>query len=147
MGLDRPRGSVDGVPGYRWKPMGLFGNRDEKAAKGAAAQAETDRLVGLSAADLAIEVLPALGPEGINAGSGHRQGPVEVTNWLLAPFSKSVKYRQPVLGPVIEGLQVLEHAGLVERRSFGGGSTYHATRLGETALAEGSVRSYLTQDG
>jgi len=47
---------------------------------------------------------------------------------------------------VIEALQALEQAGLVTRRSFGSrgqASTYHATRLGETALAEGSVRRHL----
>jgi hypothetical protein len=49
---------------------------------------------------------------------------------------------------VIEALQALENAGLVGQRSFGGGgstsSTYHATRLGEEAVAGGSVRELLT---
>jgi hypothetical protein len=119
--------------------MGLFGNRAEKAQKAAAAQAETDRLLALPLADLAAEIMPAFGPGGIDAGSGHSQGAIEVTTWLLSSFSGSVKYRQPILGPVIEGLQVLDNAGLVERRAFGGGSTYHATRLGEASLADGSV--------
>jgi hypothetical protein len=123
--------------------MGLFGNRGEKAAQEAAAQAETERLLALPVADLAAEIMPAFGPDGIQAGSGHRQGPMEVTSWLLASFSKKVKYRQPILGPTIEALQALDNAGLLERRSFGGGSTYHATRLGETALADGSVAAHL----
>jgi hypothetical protein len=41
-----------------------------------------------------------------------------------------VKYRQPILGPVIEALGVLEHADLLTRRAYGSAgkaSTYHAT--------------------
>jgi hypothetical protein len=123
--------------------MSLFGNRKEKAAKEGAAAEESERLVALPVADLAAEIMPAFGPDGLQAKTGHRQGPMEVTSWLLASFSTSVKYRQPILGPVIEGLQALDNAGLVEHRTFGGGSTYNATRLGETALAEGSVRERL----
>jgi hypothetical protein len=125
--------------------MSLFGNRGEKAAREAAAQAESERLVALPVADLAVEIMPAFGPDGLQAGSGHRQGPMEVTSWLFSSLSASAKVRQPVLGPVIEGLQALDNAGLVERRSFGSGSTntYHATRLGETALAEGSLSQHL----
>jgi hypothetical protein len=126
----------------------LFGNRGEKAAQEAAAQAETDRLVALPVADLAAEIMRAFGPDGLETRAGHRQGPVEISTWLLSSFSNKAKYRQPVLGPVIEGLQALEHAGLVESRSFGGqgtsSKTFHATRLGETALAEGTVRQHLT---
>jgi hypothetical protein len=127
--------------------MGLFGNSEEKKAKEAAAQAESERLVGLPATDLATEIMPAFGADGIDAKSGHRQGPMEVTEWLLASTSTKVKYRQPILGPVIEGLQLLDNAGLVGRRNFGGSnssaSTYHATRLGEEALASGTVRERL----
>lgn len=126
----------------------LFGNKDEKAAREAAAKAESQRLVALPVTDLAAELMPAFGPDGLQTRSGHRQGPVELSTWLLSSFSTSVKYRQPLLGPVMEGLQALEHAGLVERRGFGGGSssssTCHATRLGQTALGEGSVRRYLS---
>lgn len=114
--------------------MGLFGNKDEKRAKEAAAQAESERLMALPVADLAAEIMPAFGPDGINAGSGHRQGPMEVTEWLFASTSTKVRYRQPTLGPVIEGLQMLDNAGLLAQRNFGGSnssaSTYHATRLG-----------------
>jgi hypothetical protein len=122
--------------------VGLFGNREEKAAKDAAAQGEVDRLLALSPTEFAAEIMPAFGPDGLNAGAGHRQGPMEVTGWLMSSYSSSSKYRQPLLGPVIEGLQALEHAGLVGQRGFGSGgsaSTYHATRAGEEALGDGSV--------
>jgi hypothetical protein len=92
--------------------------------------------------------MAAFGPEGIAAKSGRRQGPIEVTEWLFSTTSTKVRYRQPALGPVIEALQLLDGAGLLGRRSFGGASssasTYHATRLGEEALADGSVLRHLS---
>jgi hypothetical protein len=124
--------------------MGLFGNKAEKQAKATAAQAESERLQALSVTDLAVVVMPAFGPEGINAKSGHRQGPMEVVSWLLP--EAPVKYRQPILGAVIEALGALERAGLLTRGSFGTtnqASTYHASGLGGTALTEGAVRAHL----
>ena len=124
--------------------MGFFGNKAEKQAKAVAAQAESERLVALPAYELAAEVLPAFGPGGMKKKSGRRQGPVEVLAWLLP--NATVKYRQPVLGPVIEALGVLEHADLLTRHSFGSEgavSTYRITRVGETALATGMVRDQL----
>jgi hypothetical protein len=125
--------------------MGLFGNREEKAAKQEADRQESERLAALSVAGLAAEIMPAFGPDGMDVKSGHQQGAMQVTEWLL-PAAK-VKYRQPVLRPVIEGLKALETAGLLEARSFGGSNssatTYHPTRLGEEALADGSVARHL----
>jgi hypothetical protein len=124
--------------------VGLFGNKADKEAKGAATQAESKRLAALPVHELAAEVMPAFGPNGIDAKSGHRQGPMEAVAWLLP--DAPVKYRQPILGPVIEALDVLEHANLVTRGSFGSkgkASTYHASRLGETALTDGTVRTQL----
>lgn len=127
--------------------MGLFGDSGEKRAREARARAESDRLAGLPVAALAVEVMAAFGPGGIAAKSGHRQGPIEVTEWLFSTTSTKVRYRQPVLGPVIEALALLDRSGLLGRSSFGsasaGASTYHATRLGEEALAEGSVMRHL----
>ena len=124
--------------------MGLFGSKPEKQATAAAVEAESQRLRVLPARELAAEVMAAFGPDGINAKPGHRQGPVEVVAWLLP--GAPAQYRQPLLGPVIEALGVLEHADLLTRRSFGSqgrASTYQATRLGQTALADGSVRAHL----
>ncbi len=127
--------------------MGLFGNREEKRARETAAQLESERLAALPVADLAAEIMPAFGPGGIEARPGHQRGAMQVTEWLFASTSTKVKYRQPVLGPTIEGLQVLESAGLLSRRNFGGSgssaSTYEATRAGNEALADGSVRRRL----
>jgi hypothetical protein len=119
--------------------MGLFGGGDDKAA----ARAEAERLAALSLPDLATAVMPAVSPGGLETKSGHQQGAVEVAGWLLREHSKSLRVRQPVLGPTIEALGLLENAGLVTRRPFGRGSTYHATRSGEAALADGTVREQL----
>jgi hypothetical protein len=127
--------------------VALFGNREEKAGKEAAAQAELDRLAGMQPSELGAEIMRAFGPDGLQTRSGHRQGPVEVTNWLMSSYSSKTKYTQPLLRPVMEGLQALENAGLVETRGFGdrgAGSTYHATRAGEEALADGSVAQRLS---
>jgi len=124
--------------------MGLFGrSRDERAA----AKAESERLVALAPLDLAAEVMPAFGPDGLEVKAGHRQGPMEIVSWLLP--GAPVKYRQPLLGPVIEALGSLEHANLLSRRSFGNSgnsSTYHVTRRGEEALVSGTVRQQLGTD-
>ena len=123
--------------------MGLFGNREEKAAKAAEAQAESDRLAALPANELAVEVMAAFGPGGLEVKRGHQQGAVQIATWLLQPLSSSTRHTQPVLGPTIEALNVLEAGGLVESRQFGNGKTFHATRRGEEALADGSVASRL----
>ena len=126
--------------------MGLFGNSEEKAEKEAAAQVELDRLVALALPDLGAAIMPAFGPGGLQTRSGHRQGPAEVTKWLMSSFSGKTKYTQPLLRPVMEGLQALDNAGLVESRGFGDRgavTTYHPTRAGEEALADGSVAQRL----
>lgn len=125
--------------------MWPFGDSDEKVSKNAAAQQETDRLVALPPADLAAEVMPAFGPEGMEVKSGHQAGAMQVTSWLLEDFSGKVKYRQPVLGPTIEALGLLESAGLVTGHNFGSGNaqSYKATRQGLSALADGSVSKVL----
>ncbi len=125
--------------------MWPFGDSDEKQARNAAAQQETDRLVSLPLPGLAAEVMAAFGPDGMEVKSGHQAGAMQVTSWLLEDYSSKVKYRQPVLGPTIEALGLLETAGLVTGRNFGSGNaqTYQPTRLGLTALADGTVGKVL----
>jgi len=120
--------------------MGLFGNKADKQARLAAGAAESQRLRSLPARALAAEVMPAFGPDGMNFGAAHRQGPMEVVRWLLP--GAAVRDRQPVLGPVVEALGVLEHANLLTRRSAETPS-YYASRLGIAALAGGTVRTEL----
>jgi hypothetical protein len=121
----------------------VFGNKADKAAAAAAAQAEVDRLLALALPDFAAAILPAYGPSGMQIKSGRRAGAFEVSEWLIAPHPTG--YRQPLIQPVLEGLQSLEHAGLLLKRNFGtsGGTTYALTRAGEAALADGTVRRQL----
>jgi hypothetical protein len=126
--------------------VALFGNREEKAAKVAEAQGELDRLAGLQQPELGAEIMRAFGPDGLQTKSGHRQGPIEVTNWLMSSYSSKTKFTQPLLRPVMEGLQALDNAGLIESRGFGdsgAAKTYHVTTAGEEALADGSVAQRL----
>ena len=125
--------------------MGLFGNRDDKQARLAAADAEAARLQALALPALADAVMPAFGPSGMALGSGHRSGAFEVTTWLVPDLPTG--RRGPLMGSVVEALGLLEHADLLTARSFGGrgsnSTSYQASRLGEAALADGTVRQQL----
>jgi hypothetical protein len=122
--------------------VALFGNKEEKAAQDQAAQAETERLQGLSATELAAVLMPAFGPDGPKPGSYLNQ--LQVSMWLMSSFPRGTKLLTDLREPTMEGLQVLENAGLIVGRSRGGtASLLKATRLGEEALAEGNVGKYL----
>ena len=121
----------------------LFRKSEEQIAQQGAAEAELKRLEGLSVDDLAVEILPAFGPDGLNRGySGARVQ--DVCKWLMSSYPSKGTNPLQILGPVNEGLQRLENAGMVLRRvQDGGGSRVTVTRLGETALAEGTARQLL----
>jgi hypothetical protein len=88
--------------------------------------------------------MPVFGPGGASTKMGQRIGTLQIANWLPSSVPRGTGQLKQVLEPVREGVQVLENAGLVLRRNLGEGSSYlQVTRLGETALAEGSVRKYL----
>jgi hypothetical protein len=127
--------------------MGLFGKNPEKLAQEEAAKAEADRLVALPVHDLAAEMMGAWGPDGPGKGeSGKSLNILQVASWLMSSYPRGAQYCRPLLDPIREGFQALEHAELVQQRaqSAGGGRMY-ATRLGLKALAEGNVRDYLKQ--
>jgi hypothetical protein len=67
-----------------------------------------------------------------------------VCKWLMSSYPSKISNPNQILMPVNEGLQRLENAGLVLRRvQEGGGSRVTATRLGETALADGTAKQHL----
>jgi hypothetical protein len=122
----------------------LFGKSEEKAAQEAAAEAEVERLNALPVATLAAEIMPAFGPDGPRSAGGRGINILQVANWLIASYPRGTKYLQQLQTPVREGVQALEHAGLVQRWGpASAGSRLSATRLGETALAEGDVLRHL----
>lgn len=53
----------------RLRPIGLFGNKEEKAAEEAAGAAAVERLNALSTDELAVELMPAFGEEALADGS------------------------------------------------------------------------------
>ena len=122
--------------------MALFGNKEEKAAQDPAAQVEVERLQSLSAVELAVELMPAFGPDGPKPDSYLNQ--LQVAMWLMSSYPRGTKYLKDLREPIMEGLQDLENAGLIVGRSRGGAaSLLKATRLGEDALAEGTVADHL----
>ncbi len=122
--------------------MALFGNKEEKAAEQAAAQAEAERLQALPASELAEAVMPAFGPDG--GRPGHELNSLQVMSWLMSSHKGGTKYLTQLRNPTREAIQALENAGLVIQMGPGGpGARLKATSLGETALAEGTVAKYL----
>jgi hypothetical protein len=123
----------------------LFGNREDKAAQGAAALAEIEWLSSLPAADLAAEMMPAFGPDGPRVPGGGL-GILQVMTWLMSSYPRGNKGLSRLLPAACEGVQVLENAGLVQvlqRGSDGSVGRLTVTRLGERALTEDSVHRYL----
>lgn len=125
----------------------LFGKSEEKAAQEEAVGAEVGRLNALPVADLAMELIPAFGPDGARAGKEINS--LQASTWLMRSYPGGGKYLRRLHTAVCEGLQLLERVGLVEvlggrRGSVATGAHLRATRLGEQALAAGDLRRYLT---
>jgi len=144
--------------------MGLFGGKDrkaEKVAEGTATAAEFDRMCSLPRADLAAEIMPVFGPDGQRPTGGHPGiNLMQILMWVTVSKPGGTKYMSQLEEPVREALQLLEHANLVIASTTGGqkhmsgvtpgeiltkgvSNWLSATTLGETALAEGTVRQHL----
>jgi hypothetical protein len=122
--------------------VALFGNKQEKAAQEQVARAEVERLQSLTAAQFAEVLMPAFGPDGPKPGGYLNQ--LQVGMWLMSSFPRGTKFLTELRDPIMEGLQVLENADLIVGRTQGGtASLLKATRLGEEALAGGTVANYL----
>jgi hypothetical protein len=122
--------------------MGLFGNKEEKAAQEAAGEAEVSRLNGLSVEEMAVELMPAFGPDGAKAKGSTGTPPMQIVQWLVADYPRHPSIRS-LVDQVLAGLGVLERAGLISARGSGigtGAQSYLLTPLGEEALADGSVK-------
>ena len=120
----------------------LFQKNQEKAAGEAAAFAELERLKGLAPDELALEILPALGPDGPR---GSRFVQVQdICKWLMRSRRVGLKASpMQLLAVVREALQRLEHADLVWSTQSDGPSLWKLTRLGEQALSGGTAAQHL----
>jgi hypothetical protein len=123
----------------------VFGNKEKKAQDAVAAQAALDRLLALPVTDLAVEILPAFAP-GAVLGSGGRVNATLAANFLTKQGPRVSGSIKSMLGPAQEGLQALDRAGLITQGGAPSGTSpsYTVTRLGESALADGSARRYLS---
>jgi hypothetical protein len=130
----------------------LFGDKDEMAAKRAAASAEIERLTALPARDLAAEILPLFASSGPPAGPLRaREGSDSIARnvalRVAAPLGRGSVSSQ-TLGqlrtPIKEAIQALVNAGLLLQEFHSdGGLDVFITRLGQAALRDGDVVSYL----
>jgi hypothetical protein len=128
----------------------LFGKSEAKDAAANAARTEVERLNALPVADLAAELMPAFGPDGPR--SGKEINSLQASSWLMRSYPTGSKQSRDLHRAVCEGLELLEHSGLVEilnskRGSVATGAHLRATRLGESALASDQVASHLGHSG
>jgi hypothetical protein len=134
--------------------MGLFGNKEAKAAKKAVSQGACDRLLALTPAARAVEVLPVLDsltrkrvgkltdPRSRATARNLCRFPVDTVCKGLGDFSQTTLFllRQPIK----DSLQLLEHANLVAMTPQSeGGTLWSITEAGEQALADGTAAQKL----
>jgi len=124
--------------------VGFFGDGEKRQADNEALQAEVARIGALPVKQLAVEVMTkGFGPGGPAAG-GVLARPSDIAGAFI-PTESSHDLDQSQLDTLyqiaVEGLQALEHAGLVRFQLIIDAGTndnynlnYTATRLGTTAL-------------
>jgi hypothetical protein len=120
----------------------VFRRNEEKAARKAAAKEEITRLRAVPADDLAVDVLPALGPDGPTRGTSIRVQ--QLCEYLLRDYPGAGQMNTLDLsGPVNRALDLLDDAGLVSPISVQRTPIWRITPLGVRVLAEGTVRERL----
>jgi hypothetical protein len=102
-------------------------------------------------ADLATELLAAFhpaGPPGDGANPGSSFSPFDLVKWLSRSYPNpgrcARQATRPLIGPIREAMQLLEHAELVYVRSMpdfddASNVNWSATRLGLATLASGKA--------
>jgi len=120
----------------------VFRRNEEKAARKAAAKEEIARLRAVPVDDLAVDVLPALGPDGPTRGTSIRVQ--QLCQYLLRDYPGAGQMDTLNLtAPVNRALDMLDDAGLVSPISVQRTPVWRITPLGERILAEGTVRERL----
>jgi hypothetical protein len=124
----------------------LFRRSEEKVARRAAAKREIERLQGLSVDDLAVDLLPGLGPDGPTRGTSITRQ--QLCGYLLADHPDAgQRDTLALLSPVRRALERLEGVGLVSPISIQREPVWKITPAGEQTLAQGTVRERLTGAG
>ena len=120
----------------------LFRRSEEKAARKAAAKEEIDRLRALLVDDLAVDVLPGLGPDGPTHGASVRVQ--QLCQYLLRDYPGAGQMDTlDLLAPVSKALDRLQGIGLARPISVQRSPVWRITPLGEKTLAEGTLRQRL----
>lgn len=103
------------------------------------AQAMIDWANSVPPAELAVELMPAFGPDQLGRpATGVYES--HVGAWLFRGYTHPGRYATDVATPVREAVQLLEHAELVYIGTTGRGTLYWtATRLGLAILANGKA--------
>jgi hypothetical protein len=121
--------------------MSSFTQRQGRTAHGDPAH-ELARLNALSPADLAGEIMAAFGPDGPKRGGTVTQD--HIAPWLFRAFPRASRYTAGLRIPILEALQVLEHAELIRLDSPWRAPNYWCTtRLGWEAIANGDARQVI----
>lgn len=122
----------------------LFRKSEEKLAQEAAVQAEIDRLKTLGVEEMAVIVLPGLGPEGVAPGRNLR--PQELCEYLLRDLPGAGQTRPlQLMAPVGRALDMLEDAELVASMAYQRSPLWQITSLGAQVLTEGTVARHLVK--
>ncbi len=123
----------------------LFRKSGDKAAREEEGRVAFERLTALPASDLASELMPAFGPDGPRGrGPDGAINILQLLSWVnKTHFPSGISYMRKLNEPVREGLQSLEHAGLVLVTRRQDSEWMAATRAGQTALADGTVPDLL----
>jgi hypothetical protein len=122
-------------------------NKQQKQAEDATAKEEADRIAGLPVAEVAVEILPAFGPEGPGKGGTKSIGTFQIGMFMMRDYPRGNQYMKELLAPIREGTQALEHAGLIEIRATNNGGVAEramVTRLGLATIEDGSAAEKLT---
>lgn len=124
----------------------FFRRSEEQKAREAQAQEEIDRLQGLSAEQLAAEILPVMVSDDLK-GKLIGARVQEISKGMLDGFGSSMRINPGVLLiSVREGLQRLEHANLVMQMASSNvdsSTRWRITKTGEETLAAGDVAAKL----
>ena len=121
----------------------LFRKSEERIAQEAGAQGEIDRLKTLSVEELAVILLPGLGPEEVPPG--HNLRPQQLCEYLLRAFP-DIGQTMPLqlMARVRRALDRLEAVGLVSSMSVLQRSPmWQITSLGARVLADGTAEDRL----
>jgi hypothetical protein len=126
--------------------MALFRKSEEKKAQEAAVQEEITRIKSLPVAEVAAQLLPAMGPAGVGAGRTMRVQ--QLCEYLLRDLPGAGRM-QPLqlMGRVNRALSTLADAELVSSVSLQRSPFWSITPRGEQALADGTVEELISRAG